>query len=566
MNIFKKFALLFFFLSTAISVLLVKADSSASCIASPNPHCLLTEVIQLQQNVTSLSLQISELKTLLQFDFSAISGLLMAEVARAENSEAVLSSNLQSEISRAESAESILSNRISAESSRAQGTETSLTINLNTESSRAQAVETGLAGNLNQETVRAEGVEALLASNLQTESSRAQAVETGLAGNLNQETVRAEGVEALLASNLQTESSRAQAAETNLAISLESEVARAEGVESSETTRAQAAESILTGAVTDEVARAQSSEDDITSSFLSHIAASTTAEGSKLLAETQRATAAESQITIMIQTEINNRQSGDQVTLSAANSYALLMDVMDCQSECPNFRFANGTGVCINSVCTLVCNTNWANCDGINSNGCETSLITTNNCGACGSVCNLANSVSQCDSGSCAISSCNTGYGNCDSITANGCEINLLTDAVNCGTCGTSCGLNTCTSGVCSVGCSNVNEVSFNGRCFYFDGTTGSCLFGTNPGRGFNADIAAILQANPSAFVGKNYRSQVSSNCCIWTADTFENYGFASHCNAPGPFSLSDPSPGAVGCTSQQNHYSGQLTFCAYHS
>jgi hypothetical protein len=34
------------------------------------------------------------------------------------------------------------------------------------------------------------------------------------------------------------------------------------------------------------------------------------------------------------------------------------------------------------------------------------------------------------------------------------------------------------------------------------------------------------------------------------------------HCNAPGPFTATDVSPGAAGCTDVYNLLPGQLTLC----
>jgi hypothetical protein len=65
-----------------------------------------------------------------------------------------------------------------------------------------------------------------------------------------------------------------------------------------------------------------------------------------------------------------------------------------------------------------------------------------NNCGACGTECEtfLPNAKgSSCMQGECIIEQCKTDYADCDGKTANGCEINLRTDAGNCGSCGAKC-------------------------------------------------------------------------------------------------------------------------------
>jgi hypothetical protein len=55
-----------------------------------------------------------------------------------------------------------------------------------------------------------------------------------------------------------------------------------------------------------------------------------------------------------------------------------------------------------------------------------------------------------CASGSCLIVVCDTGYADCDGIAANGCEVDTSMDDANCGGCGQACGSGqTCAGGVC---------------------------------------------------------------------------------------------------------------------
>jgi hypothetical protein len=102
-------------------------------------------------------------------------------------------------------------------------------------------------------------------------------------------------------------------------------------------------------------------------------------------------------------------------------------------------------------MCGFACLAGYGDCDGLAANGCEVNLNTSaSNCGACGRTCATpANAVATCTSGMCGFA-CLAGYGNCDGSAANGCEANLNTDASNCGTCGTVCSAGyACVTGMC---------------------------------------------------------------------------------------------------------------------
>jgi len=50
----------------------------------------------------------------------------------------------------------------------------------------------------------------------------------------------------------------------------------------------------------------------------------------------------------------------------------------------------------------------------------------------------------------CVVSSCDPGFGNCDGAPANGCEVALATDPLNCGMCGRACAAGeACVGGTC---------------------------------------------------------------------------------------------------------------------
>ena len=119
----------------------------------------------------------------------------------------------------------------------------------------------------------------------------------------------------------------------------------------------------------------------------------------------------------------------------------LSTDVMNCGACARPCAFANGTARCVAGACMLIgCVGGSLDCDRDPANGCEANLSTsTLHCGACGRSCNLPNASPICTNGTCSISSCVAGFINCDGNAANGCEINLRTDPMNCGNCGTRC-------------------------------------------------------------------------------------------------------------------------------
>jgi len=165
----------------------------------------------------------------------------------------------------------------------------------------------------------------------------------------------------------------------------------------------------------------------------------------------------------------------------------------------------NGSGVCAESACTVVCDSGWADCGGTDD-GCESSLSSATSCGACGTTCAAPDPycadpdgmgfgcASTCDSpfSDCGLScvdvtvtpehcggcdrpcaapprstavcvadicdfACDTGFRDCDGMEENGCE-SQLRDSGNCSACGVTCAppetISSCASGECEIlGC-----------------------------------------------------------------------------------------------------------------
>ncbi|MEZ4407922.1 MAG: hypothetical protein R3A52_15820 [Polyangiales bacterium] len=162
-----------------------------------------------------------------------------------------------------------------------------------------------------------------------------------------------------------------------------------------------------------------------------------------------------------------------------------------CGRACP--APPNASAVCLAGTCGLgACNAGWADCDGNPANGCEVNIRTTvTSCGACGRVCNLPNATATCAAGSCAVGSCNAGWADCDGDAANGCETNIAGDATNCGRCGTRCAAPTggsaaCAAGVCQAVCPG-GQSNCSGVC---RATGGGC---TSAGSGGCAQTGTLV-------------------------------------------------------------------------
>jgi len=122
-----------------------------------------------------------------------------------------------------------------------------------------------------------------------------------------------------------------------------------------------------------------------------------------------------------------------------------------CGNVCP--RPANATPFCA-SRCAYLCTAGFGDCDGQDGNGCETRLDSVTNCGACGFTCRFPNGAAACTAGRCALTTCATGFSNCDANADNGCEVNTQSDRANCGGCDIACGAGqVCSSGVCRATC-----------------------------------------------------------------------------------------------------------------
>jgi len=98
-----------------------------------------------------------------------------------------------------------------------------------------------------------------------------------------------------------------------------------------------------------------------------------------------------------------------------------------CGTACPIISGLHVRTGCIGGVCQFGCEHNFADCNGLIEDGCETSLLSDkHNCGTCGTEC-----TDICWDGKCG---CPDGQTYCGSFCAD-----LQTNRENCGTCGRVC-------------------------------------------------------------------------------------------------------------------------------
>lgn len=175
-------------------------------------------------------------------------------------------------------------------------------------------------------------------------------------------------------------------------------------------------------------------------------------------------------------------------------------NVLHCGGCGRSCSLSHAIAACASGACTVArCQDGYADCDRMASNGCETALLTEENCarcgdrcaggtplcdaatrscssgcsagstrcgatcvdtlnnpmhcGGCGRACSLANASARCQAGACVIESCMAGFADCDGNPVNGCEVNLQSSSAHCGACGRRCepsnATASCRSGVC---------------------------------------------------------------------------------------------------------------------
>jgi hypothetical protein len=108
---------------------------------------------------------------------------------------------------------------------------------------------------------------------------------------------------------------------------------------------------------------------------------------------------------------------------------------------------SSGAG-CASNAPENGCEPGFSDCDGRAANGCETSLRTLSDCGACGVMCTIGDAEATCANGSCAFVGCVAGFDDCD---GRGCA-SLANNPLHCGACSHRCDASAalCAGGRCT--------------------------------------------------------------------------------------------------------------------
>lgn len=134
----------------------------------------------------------------------------------------------------------------------------------------------------------------------------------------------------------------------------------------------------------------------------------------------------------------------------------------ECKLSCLD-RVNSRGGTCVAGLCILDCEAGTADCDGDPTNGCEMETVEElEHCGECENHCGAKSAVDEtaCYASMCHVLTCQDGFGDCDGLGENGCEVDFASDPSHCGACDASCydlpnslALPLCSAGTCAIEC-----------------------------------------------------------------------------------------------------------------
>ncbi len=156
---------------------------------------------------------------------------------------------------------------------------------------------------------------------------------------------------------------------------------------------------------------------------------------------------------------------------------------------------------------SLTCASGTADCDMVPNNGCETNLSSSAaNCGSCGNACYFPNTIERCALSTCFFDSCETNWGNCNGQQTDGCETSLVANPSHCGGCGLVCQQGqTCTGGACvgtppncGDGAIDSGEDCDDGNTTSGDGCSSTCIFELSNGMFVVSEVFAVPDSSGS--------------------------------------------------------------------
>jgi hypothetical protein len=132
--------------------------------------------------------------------------------------------------------------------------------------------------------------------------------------------------------------------------------------------------------------------------------------------------------------------------------FDLSSDPDNCGSCGAICRRDNATAKCDAGICSIEqCDPLWGDCNGVDEDGCETSLETITDCGACGAICSGPGDCIVCTGGVCN----RFDFADCDGNPANGEETDICHNERDCGGCDIVCsvrnGTPECDTGSCVI-------------------------------------------------------------------------------------------------------------------
>ena len=200
----------------------------------------------------------------------------------------------------------------------------------------------------------------------------------------------------------------------------------------------------------------------------------------------------------------------------------------------------------VDGSCAIVnCEEGYANCDGLAGNGCEEHVGDNTPEHGCSNKTCLScyppehHVVAACSpSGACEVVACDDGFGDCDRVPSNGCEINIATSLTNCGACGYACLRSpfvnsgwACISGVCQ--CDDDTDCRINGM----QATTGAATVSRRCGGASGLTIAGVTLPPGTCGCGSPDGSHAvachSGEYCKWSGAPNTSYSICSCAGGP---------------------------------